>query len=529
MNFQQAFKPLFYFALIALGLLLGIFLKPSQSVFSGGDSNKVSRVLGILQNKYVDTINTEQLEESAIEGMLNKLDPHSSYIPARELQDVNEQLQGNFYGIGVEFNILRDTVTVLNVIQGGPASKGGILSGDKIVKVENEVFTGKPLTSSDVRKKLKGPKDTKVKLGIWRESRHSYFQVTLTRDEIPLHSVNASGFIDSQTGYIRITRFADNTYEEFRSALKDLIGKGMKSLVIDLRGNPGGFMNAATQIVDELLEENKKIVYTRRNVQDNGKPGEVTRNEVYSKEGGLFETGKVYVFIDEHSASASEILAGALQDWDRGIIIGRRSFGKGLVQDQVSLGDGSAFRVTIARYYTPSGRCIQKPYQQGPGAYENELRERRLNKGDTVLSKEIYKTSKGRIVYGGGGIYPDVQVRLDTSWYHSVLTSIFESGKAQEYIISKQEELQAFKKMEVSEILKNAAFLKIIEGFKKYITVTEPKYNQMPATSQKYMERQLMAQAGTLIGGEKMYYMILMLSDQPFLEGLNKAKGMKLF
>lgn len=528
MNFQQAVKPLLYFALVALGVLLGIFLKPGDGNITNTGSDKLGRVITILKNKYVDTINVPQLEESAIGGMLEKLDPHSVYIPARELQEVNEQLQGNFYGIGVEFNILHDTITILNVIQGGPASKAGLLSGDRIVKVNEEGVAGKLLTTSDVRKKLKGPKDTKVKVGVWRPSGRKYFTINLVRDEIPLHSVNASGFLKPGLGYLRITRFAENTYEEFREHLVDLKNQGMKKLVIDLRGNPGGYLNAATQIVDELLNGGKKIVYTKRNVKENGKAGEVIKNEIFSKDGGLFESGDLYILMDEHSASASEILAGAVQDWDRGVVIGRRSFGKGLVQDQMTLGDGSAFRVTVARYYTPSGRCIQKPYNHGQDAYENELRERRNRGKDTSETKEIYKTKGGRIVYGGGGIYPDIMVSIDTGWYSAGVSEIFESSIIQELVLVQNVSIKHLAGKTPLYIFQDQTFKKTKKEIERQLAVKFPNFYSFPESAKEYISRQISAQLGSSLMGEKGYYMMMIYADGVFINGIEQALKFRL-
>jgi carboxyl-terminal processing protease len=295
----------------------------------------------------------DELEEKTINEMLTNLDPHSVYIPAKDLQQANEQLEGNFEGIGVEFNILNDTIMVVSAINGGPSQILGIQAGDRIIKVDTQVVAGVGIKNEQVFKLLRGPKDSKVNVVIYRPDANKKIPYTIKRNTIPIHSVDVSMMLNNETGYIKVSRFAANTHEEFVKALNQLKLQGLQNLVVDLRGNPGGYLTAATEISDELLNDNKMIVYTSGRKQP--------RNEYKASRDGLFEKGKLVVLIDEGSASASEIVSGAIQDWDRGIIIGRRSFGKGLVQEPFELRDGSAIRLTIARYYTPSGRCIQKP------------------------------------------------------------------------------------------------------------------------------------------------------------------------
>lgn len=408
--------PLALSLVLAGGMLIGFKLREStwskRPVVQRMDYSRLDEIINIVEAKYVDTVNSEKTINQLIENLLGQLDPHSFFISASELGEVNEGLEGNFEGIGVEFYILRDTITVVSPISGGPSEALGILSGDKIILIDDSVVAGKEITNNDVVKKLRGKKGTKVKVSIARKNEKDLLAFEIVRDKIPITSVDAGYMIDAETGYIKINRFSANTYEEFMTELKELDEAGMKNLIIDLRQNPGGYLNAATMIADELLDNEKLLVYTE------GKA--YKRKEYRSKMDGLFERGNLAVMIDEGSASASEILAGAIQDWDRGIVTGRRSFGKGLVQEQYNLRDGSALRLTVARYYTPSGRSIQKPYGNGTDAYNHEIVARfengeHLNKDSIAVEDSVeYFTSKGKVVYGGGGIMPDIFIPLDS-------------------------------------------------------------------------------------------------------------------
>jgi carboxyl-terminal processing protease len=357
---------------------------------------------------------------------LQSLDPHSSYIAASEFETVNEPLEGNFDGIGVEFNIIKDTIRVITPIEGGPSEKIGIRAGDKIVKVEGKNMAGVKITNKEVFDKLRGKSGTAVKVTILRSGIAKPLEFKIIRDAIPLYSLDASYMVNSTVGYIKISKFAATTYDEYLKAFNDLSKQGMKKLILDLRGNPGGYLNAAVDISDEFLTNGLQIVYTQGKANPKKTYKATTR--------GSFENNPLVVLIDEGSASASEIVAGAIQDNDRGTIIGRRSFGKGLVQDQLQLPDGSAIRLTIARYYTPTGRCIQKPYSEDKDQYYNEEYDRYnngelLNKDSIKLDKtKIYKTPEGKTVYGGGGIMPDVFVPIDTARTNSFLNKVFYAG-----------------------------------------------------------------------------------------------------
>lgn len=432
---------------LGLALALGIFLGRSlQSGTAGNERSKLKTVLDYIEQEYVDPISADSLVETTIEAMLGQLDPHSAYIPAEDLQAVNESLEGNFEGIGIEFHIQQDTIMVVTAIPGGPSEKVGLMAGDRIVKVNGKNVAGTGITNEQVQKHLRGKGGSEVTVSIYRRSKKNLIDFKIIRGKIPLNSLETAYMIDQETGFIKLSRFSATTYDECQSALEDLKKKGMKSLILDLRGNPGGFLDAATKLADEFLDGNKLIVYTK----GKSRP----RSEYNARKNGLFEKGKLIVLIDEGSASASEIMAGAIQDWDRGTIIGRRSFGKGLVQEQSELPDGSALRLTIARYYTPSGRSIQKPYDSGMQEYEGELYDRfkhgELLSADSIKQSDSlkYKTAAGRTVYGGGGIMPDVFVPLDTSYNSNYLDRIYGEGLinifAYDYVDAKREELKDY-------------------------------------------------------------------------------------
>ncbi len=419
---------------LCLGLAAGIFIGATfNTKKSSGDVNKdvqkLRDVLTQLQEDYVDTVNTTKLVDEAIQTMLNKLDPHSNYIPASERLAANEDLRGNFEGIGIEFNIFNDTITVVSPLSGGPSEALGIQSGAKILIVDGKKMAGVGVTSPDVMKALKGPKGSEVKVTMLRHNKE--IEYTIIRDKIPQFSVDVAYMINAQTGYIKVNRFAATTYDEFQQSMKNLKDKGMKKLVLDLQGNPGGYMNIAIDMADDFLEADKKIVFTH------GKDKKYD-SDAMSTAKGEFEKGDLIILVNEGSASASEILAGALQDNDRALIVGRRSFGKGLVQSPFDLSDGSELRLTISRYYTPSGRSIQKPYEDDD-AYGQDIISR-YNHGEFFHSDSIkfndslkYKTQNGRTVYGGGGIMPDYFVPLDTTLNSHYLNALYTSTSIQEY------------------------------------------------------------------------------------------------
>jgi carboxyl-terminal processing protease len=422
---------------LAAGVFVGATLNTKKSTADvNKDVQKFREILTQIKEEYVDTINTSALVDDAILHILQKLDPHSAYIPVTDRLAANEDLRGNFDGIGIEFNIFNDTIVVVAPLSGGPSEALGIQSGDKIIKVDEKNMAGVGVSTSDVMKALKGPRGTEVKVTVARREKEIDYKII--RDKIPQYSVDVSYMVNNEIGYIKVNRFSATTYEEFQASIKKLKEKGMKKLVLDLQGNPGGYMNMAIDMADEFLGAGKKIVSQK------GKENRYNA-EAFSTSKGDFESGDLIVLVNEGSASASEILAGALQDNDRALVVGRRSFGKGLVQSPFDLSDGSELRLTISRYYTPSGRSIQKPYED-EDEYSRDIISR-YNHGEFFHSDSIkfndtlkYLTLNGRTVYGGGGIMPDYFVPLDTSLNSHYLNELYTSTAIQEYTFNYAEE-----------------------------------------------------------------------------------------
>ena len=417
-NNNTRFIPFLLAICLIAGIAIGTFY---ANHFSGNklgiintSSNKLNALLRIIDDQYVDTVNMGELVEEAMPQILSELDPHSSYIPAKDLEAVNADLKGSFSGIGIQFTIQNDTIHVNSVIQGGPSEKVGLMAGDRIVEVDDSAFVGKIVTNSEAMKRLKGEKGSKVKLGVYRPGEKDLLHFTVIRGNIPVKSIDAAYMINEKVGYIKVNKFGETTYPELLIALAKLNQKNCEGLIVDLRGNTGGYMAAAIQMVNEFLPNNRLIVYTQ---------GRKSPREDYNSNGtGSNQKMPLVVLVDEGSATASEIFAGAIQDNDRGTIVGRRSFGKGLVQQPIEFSDGSAIRLTIARYYTPSGRCIQKPYEKGKESeYELDLLTRyehgEFFSADSIKQDEteVYHTRLGRPVYGGGGIMPDIFVPQDTT------------------------------------------------------------------------------------------------------------------
>ncbi|MBJ10387.1 MAG: peptidase S41 [Flavobacteriales bacterium] len=420
MRKDNHFSPIIFALILIGGILLGQLLSPSNNT-NALENNKFNLILQQLDELYVDSLAKEELVEKAVENLLTELDPHSSYIPAKDLEAVNEPMEGSFDGIGVEFNLKDDTILVVAPISGGPSQKVGIQAGDKIISVDGEVIAGTNLTNQKVFDLLRGERGTKVTLEILRIGEKELIVFDITRGKIPIHSVDVAYMVDHELGYIKVNRFSATTFEEFKVASEQLLNKGMQKLLLDLRNNPGGYLGAAINMANEFLVNNKLIVYTEGRSRK--------KEEYFSNASGQLLSTKVVVLIDEGSASASEIVAGALQDNDRGTVAGRRSFGKGLVQEQFEHNDGSAFRITTQRYFTPTGRCIQKPYEKGDkDGYDNDwmirLESGELTSKDSIdfADSLMFVTPKGKIVYGGGGIMPDVFIPLDTNSYHNSIT-----------------------------------------------------------------------------------------------------------
>lgn len=410
------------------------FTLSASAQYSNG-ARKFDALLQYINYAYVDSTSENDIVENAIVQVLKDLDPHSVYIPKEELKKMNEPLVGNFEGIGIQFNILNDTLLVVSPISGGPSEKVGILAGDKIITVDGESIAGVGLKNSDVQDKLRGKKGTKVDVEIKRRNTEKLLDFTITRDKIPIFSVDASYMATPEIGYIKVNRFAKNTNEEFKEGLTKLKEQNMKHLIVDLSGNGGGYLKTAIEMADELLDDKKLIVFTEGNKNP--------KQEYFTTTKGGFEKGKLVILIDEGSASASEIVSGAIQDYDRGLVIGRRSFGKGLVQKPFSLPDGSAIRLTVARYHTPSGRCIQRPYDGGKEEYYKEL-NRRYESGELMSQDSIefpdslkFETlNSKRTVYGGGGIMPDIFVPIDTTLYSEYFGKVNRKGLFNEFTLN---------------------------------------------------------------------------------------------
>lgn len=424
--------PLVISIAIVLGIVIGNYI--STKKFTLDKDRKINAVLNLIQSEYVDSIDVKDLVEQAIPAIIGNLDPHSYYIPASDIRAENEKLDGSMSGIGVSFFMMNDTANVDQVIPNGPAEKVGMLAGDRIISVNGESIVGGTLTAEGIRSKIRGEKGTKVRIGVKRNTSKKTLTFTITRDDIPMNTIDVSYMLDDKTGYIKIAQFGKNTYDEFFAALSKLKKDGASRYIVDLRGNPGGYMEMAILMVNEFLEQGELIVYTK---------GRKEREDiqVWSDDQGSFHDAQVAVLIDEYSASASEIMAGALQDNDRGLVVGRRSFGKGLVQKQIYLPDSSAIRLTIARYYTPSHRCIQKDYTLGDeDDYSKELYDRyshgELYSADSIKVDKIkiFRTANGRIVYGGGGIVPDIFVPNDTTGITTYYRAVANLGLLQQYV-----------------------------------------------------------------------------------------------
>jgi carboxyl-terminal processing protease len=429
----QVWLPLLFSIIMVLGMVVGYKLRENTSMpgfFRTNNKSAMQEVLDLIGLRYVDPVGVDTLANKTIQTLLHKLDPHSVFIPSNQLSMVNDDLRGNFSGIGVEFQMFYDTLNVLNVLQGGPAEKAGMQIGDKIIKVNDSItVAGKKMDPDDIRKVLRGESGSVVKVTVLRNGK--LVPVTIQRGTIPVPSVDAAYMIEPGTGFIHLNKFAESTYVEFMHALEKLQKQKMQKLILDLRGNGGGLLSQAVNIADEFLDGFKLIVYTQG--------AHVPKYEYRCKRDGLFEKGNLVLLVDEGSASASEVLSGALQDWDRATIVGRRTFGKGLVQEQFELSDGSALRLTVARYYSPLGRNIQKPYTDGYEKYEEEITERfhdgEVLKGDTSKIKgKAFKTPAGRLVYGGGGIMPDVYVSFDTASMGKEAIKLYMKGTLSNFI-----------------------------------------------------------------------------------------------
>lgn len=515
--------------ILALAISAGIWI---GATFAEPKSNqndlraalyKLQEIMTYINRDYVDSVNTNELVEYGITKMLENLDPHSSYIPARDASLAQSQLDGEFDGIGVEFGIIRDTIYVVAPLTGGPSEALGIQSGDQIIAVDGKNVAGIGVTNRDVFDYLRGPRGSKVKVDIKRKNQSDLITYDITRDKIPQYSINASYMVNDEVGYIKVTRFAATTYEEFKTSLAQLQGQGMKKLIIDLQGNPGGYMGAAINMADELLGDRDLIV------SQEGKVSQYSQ-KAFAFKPGMFEEGSVIVLINEGSASASEILAGAIQDNDRGLVVGRRSFGKGLVQMPIDLSDGAELRLTIARYFTPSGRSIQKPYDSNYDAYETDLTNRFIHgeffSADSIKFNDSlkYETKKGRTVYGGGGIMPDYFVPLDTTMNSAYINRLFNSDSAREYVLDfANKNKSTFGSMSADQYYKNykvsdAMLMELVEvGKKNKVQFDAKDFNK----SKEYLKILVKAHLGRQVYDDNIFYRVVNDINEVYLNAMN--------
>lgn len=528
-------KPVIYIPLlVAISVVGGMFI---GRYFGNGDQHesnarggnkKLNAILNYIEQKYVDSISEQDLIEKTLPALFENLDPHSAYIPAEEFQEVDDPLQGEFEGIGVQFNVQKDTVVVVQVIAGGPSERVNLKAGDRIVTVNDSVIAGIGIRSNDVVKLLKGPKGTKVRVGIARKGNAELLPFEIKRDKIPFYSIDIAYSPVPGTGYIKISRFAATTYEEFIKHIAKLREEGIRELIIDLRGNGGGFLNAASMIANEFLEQGQTIVYTEGRTEP--------RRYYRATGGGTCTDLGVAVLMDEGTASASEILAGAIQDNDRGTVIGRRSFGKGLVMEQQELPDGSAVRLTVSRYFTPTGRCIQKPYEMDHKDYYSEI-EKRYEHGEFYQMDSIhfpdslkYTTPKGKVVYGGGGIMPDIFVPMDTVGFAGFLSAITARGLIYDFCFDYTDAHRA----ELAKIAKPDGFVAYVNNrnlVAKFVGFAKEK--GFPATdkelksSDKYLRINLAAFLARNILNDEGFYPLWLKDDETFKAALNSIAQKK--
>lgn len=525
----NTYLPILFALVLIAGILIGNMLTPVSTISTGNfqlkNYNKLDDAVNYIMKEYVDTLEREKLTEEGINGILENLDPHSQYIPAELFHDVNDPLLGNFEGIGVQFRIETDTIIVVQTIPGGPSEKAGIFAGDRIVKIDDTLVAGVKFSDTDAMRKLKGKKGTRVKVGIFRRGLPSLLDFVITRDVIPTYSIDIAYMAEPSIGYIKLSKFSATTYDEFKKAVQELNGNGMTNLILDLRDNAGGYLQAAIDISDEFLPADKLIVYTEGKNQP--------RESFFATSKGKLEDRRVVILIDEGTASASEIVAGAIQDNDRGQIIGRRSFGKGLVQRQLDFPDGSALRLTVARYYTPTGRCIQRPYKKGNGFEEyyadhyHRFANGELEEKDSIQFNDSLKyiTPAGKVLYGGGGIMPDTFIPLDgdpqLKYYNKLLQSGLIFRFAFEYSDKKRNELRNYSNFE--EFNKQFSITSVL--FEEFIAYAEKNGVEKDIEGLQYAEAKIItllkAYISRNIYDDKGFYPIFLSIDEPFLEALN--------
>jgi carboxyl-terminal processing protease len=514
--------------LLLVGITIGLYISRNNAdrslgfSFSGAD--KLSKVLTLVGENYVDSVNVDSIEGASINELLQNLDPHSLYLPPQQAQNINERLEGGFNGIGIEYQLLRDTLVITQVYAGGPADKAGLPVGSKVVSVDHKKFSGTKLTADKVNDIFRGEKDATIVMDVANTSGKGTKSFTMKRGRVDISSINAAYMATANTGYIKISKFAATTDVDFRTALNRLKVDGMNKLVLDLRGNGGGYLSAATSMADEFLGKGKLIVYTKGIHEP--------RTDYFATDSGAFQQGKVTVLIDEYSASASEILAGALQDLDRATIVGRRSFGKGLVQQQFPFGDGSAINLTVARYYTPSGRSIQKSYKGGISSYRNELAQRmqkgelfseQSNRNDTVFKGSSYHTTGGRKVYSGGGIMPDIFVPADTTQSNQVVQDLGEQQLFSAFVIDKMQPLLG-KYTSGEDFIKHCAISD--DDFRSFILYSSQTLKEMDSRellqSKDYIKSILKASAARFKWGDNAFQEVMNSNDVAYKKALEQ-------
>ena len=510
-------------ATLALGVVIGGALStsnPNQFLVKNGSKNKLNKLIDFIDNEYVDDVNTDSIVNVTVDNIMGQLDPHSIYVPPSEQVQVAESMKGDFVGIGVNFYMYNDSLAIIRPVENGPSAKAGIKAGDRILYADKTKLFGRKLPSDSLFSSLKGEKGSEVELTIYRKSEHKKIKLTIKRDIIPLKSVDAAVMVNTTTGYVKINRFAETTYEEFKSALVRLKKSGATTLVIDLRDNGGGYMEEAIEIADELLKEKQLIVFTKN------KKGRIQKTFATKK--GDFESGKVFVFINENSASASEILAGAVQDNDRGIIVGRRSFGKGLVQREMDFDDGSAVRLTVARYYTPTGRSIQKPYAKGDESGYLKESEARFASGELYEKDSIkvadslkFRTPKGKIVYGGGGIVPDLFVGLEVEHGNENTVYLMQSGIVGNFVFEQlDKDRKAFKGTTFEKFVqKMSATDFYFNTFQKFLLSNGLDLKLIK--NKAIVKRYLTAEFARQLYGESKYYEVV-LKEDAMIKAINK-------
>ena len=518
---------------LAVGCFIAMAATAQNQSKAQMNAQKLGTTLYLIENFYVDTANIDKVTEDAIIAALKELDPHSAYISKKDVEKANEPLVGSFEGIGVTFQLIRDTITVISPTAGGPSEKVGIMAGDQFIKIDGEESVGKKVDNEYVQKHLRGKKGTKVTVSVKRGNDPELIDFEIIRDKIPLNSINAVYMLDNHVGYIKLDRFAQESAQEFKEAFAKLQAQGMTSLIFDLRGNTGGYLNTAIEMVDQFITEDKLIVFT----EGIHSP----RQEWRSTKAGLYTTGKLVVLIDEGSASASEILSGAIQDHDRGVVIGRRSFGKGLVQRPFNLPDGAQIRLTTSRYHTPSGRCIQRPYEKGVEDYAKEM-TKRLEHGEYYHADSIhfpdslkFKTDCGRIVYGGGGIMPDIFIPADTAYNSKLYTNLVRKGALNrfttDYALKHRDAIKA-QYGDFERFNKDFTVGKdLVEGLKKAAEESKVEWNdEQYARSEKFLLLQMKALIARNVWDTGMYYQVMADTDpgiQKALEVLGNEKEYK--